>query len=592
MKYLKMRGQKSKNPLFVFICFLIFSLFFSHNFVLAQEWTPVFSNSEKGQALEGEPLEKDTASESKLSERISLDYKNVDLVNVLRSLAWTYNLNIITGPDIQGKVTVNLQDVTVRDALTAILTINGLAYSERSGIIYISSGSSEIVETQNEVIFLKYLSASEAQNLLKKVISTKGDMKVNEVTNSLIITDFISNIQKAKFLLQKIDIAPMQVIIEAKIVDITSTDLASLGITWDANYQPGQGIFDRSTKYSEQAQGTIDMATESSLDGGQIVLNTLSLKGLTVTATIDALVKDGKANLLASPSIAVLNGNEARIVIGERYPYKERTQTASGTTETTKFVDIGTSLRVTPQINDDGYITMRIHPEVSSLAESLDAGPRITTREADTTVRVKEGETLVIGGLIKQTDSSSREKIPFLGDLPILGLLFSRSEKSAEQKELAVFITPKVLRSQEEKTALAKKKRDKEEVYINITKTGELSVVERIFKQAQALDRGKGIESVRKNKQFRDAQALSLYEHISVEFPHSQRAPEAMYRAGMIYYKDLKDYKKTKDTFSRLISDYPKSPFVTKAKKIYKKLALPLMKVKQSQPVDLKILME
>jgi len=534
---------------------------------LAEEWTEVLT-------IEAEDSDEETVtSEDKLEQLISLDYKDADLGSVLRSLSWTYKLNIVTSPDVKGRVTINLKDISVREALNAILTINGLAYSERAGILYIATGDPKPVEIQTEVFFLKYLSASEAQNLTRKQISPKGDIKTNEVANSLIVTDFLNNIEKVKMLLEKVDIAPQQVLIEAKIVDITSTDLAALGVLWDADYNPSHGIFNRNTPTSERLKGTISMAEQSSdLSGGQFVLDTLTLKGFTITATIDALVKDGKANLMASPSIAVLNGQEARIVIGERYPYKERTQTTSGTTETTKFVDIGTTLRVTPQINDDGYITMRIHPEVSSLYASLDAGPRITTREADTTVRVKEGETLVIGGLIKQTDDGSKEKIPFLGDLPLVGFLFSRSEKDSERKEMAVFITPKILRSEEEKEALGRKKAKIEEVYVSTAKTGELRVVEYLYKYANRMDRGIGVESKRKDKQLRKVQALHLYEHIVAQFPGSELAPEAMYKAGSIYHKYLKDYANAKETFSRLISDYPDSKFARKAKKDYKRI--------------------
>ena len=549
---------------------LIFSLIFSlilTPLLYAEEWTEVLTTES------GEPKQETASSEDRLKQLITLDYKDVDLSSVLRSLSWTYKLNIVTSPEVKGRVTINLREVTIKEALEAIFSINGLAYTERGGIIYVSPGDPKPVEIKTEVFFLKYLSASEGQNFLRKTLSPKGDIKVNEVANGLIITDFPGNIEKVKVLLEKVDIAPQQVLIEAKIVDITSTDLAALGVLWDADYNPGHGIFNRNTPTSERLKGTMSMAEQSSdLSGGQFVLNTLTLKGLTITATIDALVKDGKANLMASPSIAVLNGQEARIVIGERYPYKERTQTTSGTTETTKFVDIGTNLRVTPQINDDGYITMRIHPEVSSLYASLDAGPRITTREADTTVRIKEGETLVIGGLIKQTDDGSKEKVPFLGDLPLIGFLFSRSEKDSERKELAVFITPKILRSKEEREALGRKKAKIEEVYVSTAKTGELSVVEYLYKYANRIDRGIGVESVRKNKQFRKAQALHLYEHIVGQFPDSERAPEAMYLAGRIYYKELKDYDKAKETFSRLISDYPDSKFAGRAKRDYDRI--------------------
>ncbi|MBU4343174.1 MAG: tetratricopeptide repeat protein [Candidatus Omnitrophica bacterium] len=586
MAHLNIYKQRQRGGPLVLGSLLIYTLILTQAPVLAEEWAPVFS-------ADTDASEEKTTQEDTLKQKISLDYKDADLNSVLRSLAWTYKLNIVTSPDVKGRVTISLRDITVKEALKAILTINGLVYSEQAEIIYIAPGDPKTVEMDSEVIFLKYLSASEAQNILRKPISTKGDMKINEVTNSLIITDFPGNIEKVKNLLEKVDVPPKQVLIEAKIVDITTTDLRAMGVAWDLDYAPGHGIFGRSAEYSERAKGTISMAEQSSgLSGGQFALNTLTLKGVTVTATIDALVKDGKANLLASPSIAVLNGQEARIVIGERYPYKERTQTTGGTTETTMFVDIGTSLRVTPQINEDGYITMRIHPEVSSLYASLDAGPRITTREADTTVRVKEGETLIIGGLIKHKDDRSNEKIPILGSIPIIGFLFSRRERDVEQKELAVFITPRILRSREEKEVLGKKKAEIEEVYVNLEKIAELSVVERIFEKAMALDKGYGIESKRKNKQFRKAQALSLYEHIVIEFPDSERAPEVMYLAGNIYYKDIKDYKKAKEVFARLISDYPDSPFAKKARNRHRKLTLPSKKTREARPIDLKILRE
>ena len=309
-----------------------------------------------------EAVEEKAAPDDGLQQKVSLDYKDVDLASVLRSLAWTYNLNIVTSSDIKGKVTINLQNVTVEEALDAILTINGLVYSKRGRILYIAPGDPKTVDVATAVIFLKYIPASEAQGILKKVISLKGEIKTSEIANSLIISDFPANIEKAMALLEKIDLPPQQVLIEAKIVDIISTDLMAMGVSWDTDYQPVKGLFGRDSTTAEKLKNTISMPEQSSdLTGGQIV-NTLTIKNLAVTATIDALVKDGKANLLASPSIAVLNGREARIVIGERFPFKERTQTTSGTTETTKFVDIGTTLRVTPQINDDGYITMRLHP--------------------------------------------------------------------------------------------------------------------------------------------------------------------------------------------------------------------------------------
>ena len=518
--------------------------------------------------------EKELSFKDKLNMEIALDYKNADLLTILRSLSWTYKLNIITSPDIKGKITISLRDVTLKEALEAIVSISGLTYNIRDTIIYISPGDAEAVELISEVIFLKYMKAADAQNLLRKVISKKGDIKMNEVANGLIVTDFPANIQKVKDLLEKLDIAPQQVLIEAKIIDITSTDLEALGVLWNIDYDPLKGgLFSRSTKFDEKLNATVSLAEQSSdLTGGQITLNALTLKGISITATLDALVRDGRAEVLASPSIAVLNGQEARIIIGERYPYKERTQTTTGTTETTRFADIGTTLRVTPQINDDGYITMRVHPEVSSLAAALDAGPRVTTREADTIVRVKSGETMVIAGLIKQVEASSEDKIPFLGDIPFLGFLFKRREHDIERKELAVFITPTILHSREEKEYLSRKDVQREEATASLTGTAELRIVENLFHQAGQLDKGRGIESVRKDKNFRKAQALSLYEHIYYVYPDSMRAPEALYSAGLIYFRHLKDYKSAKQALTYLISDYARTPFAEEARQLYKKI--------------------
>lgn len=510
--------------------------------------------------------------ENQLKQIINLEYKDADLSSVLRSLAWTYKLNIVTSSDVKGKVSINLQNITVENALQAILTINGLIYSKRDGLIYISSGDTSVVEIKTEVLALKYLTATQGQNLTKKILSPKGDIKINESANTMIVTDYSANIEKIKDLISKVDTAPKQVLIEAKIVDIGSTDLRALGIKYSADYKPSKGgLFDRSTAFPEEFNSALNMAsTSTSLTGGQYAITALTLKGISITATLDALVKDGKAHLLASPSIATLNGQEARIVIGERFPFKERTQTTSGTTETTKFVDIGTTLKVNPQINDDGYITLSIHPEVSSLLASLDAGPRITTREADTTVRIKEGETLVIGGLIKQSDNTSRDKIPILGDLPLIGFAFSRSQVDREQTELAVFITPRILFSREEQAKLGKSKEDLAESVLLVDQTATLTVVERIYEKAQSLDQGVGIESIRKDEQFRKAQALSHYEVIYKEFPESKRAPEAKYLAAMIYLNYDKNPKKAKNLLTQLISDYPKSVFAEKAKGVYR----------------------
>jgi type IV pilus assembly protein PilQ len=514
-----------------------------------------------------------------LTEKISLDYKDADISNILRSLSYTYGLNLVTSTDVKGKMTISLKDVTLAEALDAVLSANGYNYARKGNIIYVSPGSAEGAQLTSEPIVLKYLKAADSQNFLRKVLSPKGDIKVDEVANMLIVTDFQVNIDKLKELLKSVDQAPMQVLIEAKIVDITSKDLHNLGATWTMDYKPAgdtKGLFDRATDYQEELQTTITAAGPSStISGGQLAVNALTLKGFSASATLDALIQNQKAQLLASPSIVVLNNREARIIIGEKVPYKERTQTPTGTTETTRFIDVGTTLRVTPSINADGYITLNIHPEVSSVSSLLDAGPRITTREADTTVRVKEGETIVIGGLIKQEDNRTRSKIPILGDIPILGYLFGNRSKDQTQTELAVFITPKIMRSREEVLAIGKTPLQ-EEAHVNILAAGKMNLQFGLFEKASHLQHGVGLESQYKEDWQRKREALSLYENVLTQFPDGPKAAEAGYQAAWISFNDIGEPYHAKELCGTIISNYPDSPFAEKARALHEQITASL----------------
>ena len=507
------------------------------------------------------------AQETDSAELVTLNYKDASVSSVLRTLSYSYDLNLVVTKDIKGKVTVSLKNVTIDEALEAILIVNGYAFTRRGNLIYITPGPGvEGIDLTTESIHLSYLTAAEAQRLLSKVISSKGDIQINEATNSLVVTDFPANIRKIEDVLEEIDVPPIQVLIEAKIIDIQSKAYENFGTTYTVTHAPvatNQGLFGRNVGMDESLVNTTTMAgPSSSLSGGQISITTI-MKGLTVTATIDALIQQNKAHLLASPSIATLNGKEARIIIGERYPYKEKTQTTTGTTETTKFVDIGTTLRVTPQVSPDGWITMNIHPEVSSFYSALDAGPRITTREADTTVRVRDGQTIIIGGLIKKKDDRVRGGVPILKDIPILGWFFSKRSKDIEETELAVFITPHIIRTPEE---LAKKKDVvEEEVYLNLEGAGKLNLVAKLFEHARNLERSGSPESADKLKSHHKEAALNTYKQIVTQFPQAQNADFAIYKMGLLYYRYFKEYKAASEAFAKLIADYPDSRYRKRA---------------------------
>ena len=551
-----------RKLLSLFLCFLF--LFSPFNL----GWTQDLAKLQD----ESEPLSIELQSENSdvMSEIVSFDYKDAELDSVLRAIATSYDLNIIPMQEIKGKINVSLKSITLEEALEAMLLSKGYAYTRKGNIMYVTSHPDAAAFDMISASFhLESITAAEAENLIGKAISSKGDIRINSSTNSLVVTDYSQQIDRVRELLGEIDIAPIQVLIEAKIVDITSSDLEAIGVTYGGTYTNQGLLHDRSDSYQhlDSVGGTVTMNEQSSsLTGGQFNLSSFGLKNLDATATIDALIRDQRANILASPSIATLNGKEARIIIGEKYPYTEQTQTTTGTTETTKFVDIGTTLRVTPQVSPNGWITMTVHPEVSSVSEALAAGPRITTREADTTVRVKDGDTIVIGGLLKKTDDRVIDRIPILGYIPIIGFLFSRRSKDVINKELAVFITPHIIKSGNERRVASID--GKEEVYVNIEGTGQRVMVNTLFEQARNLELSQGIESVRKDTETRMAEAIDMYNHISSQFPDSEKADDALFKSAMLYYKHFKNYEMSRKMFSKIAGEYSRSPYVHKSNKM------------------------
>ena len=179
-------------------------------------------------------------------------------------------------------------------------------------------------------------------------------------------------------------------------------------------------------------------------------------------ATLEALKSIGDTNVLSSPSIIVLNNQEAKILVGSTQPYVTSTTTtpSSGpttTAETINFIDVGVKLYVTPIVHRDGFITMKIRPEVSSVLSVVETSggneiPVVKTSEAETTVRIKDGVTIVIGGLIEDSNSDTRKKVPILGDIPLLGAVFRNQDMSSTKTEIAIFLTPTIVSGEESLT--------------------------------------------------------------------------------------------------------------------------------------------
>jgi len=252
---------------------------------------------------------------------------------------------------------------------------------------------------------------------------------------ALILQGTSAEIDKAKELLAKVDIPQPQILIEAKVIDITEDGSKSLGIDWGDEGVIGEPTFTEQRNPPNQA-----------LSVGRFIRT-----GISVQARVRALVEDGKGKILASPNVLALDGKPASIFIGDEVKYVIRVdRTPEGTNVETETARVGVQLHTISRISSDGYITMNLHPEVSVIRSWIDTPgglslPEISRRFVDSTIRVKDGETIVIGGLIKDEELRSTSGIPILKDLPIIGELFKFRTSSKTHSEIIMFITPRIL---------------------------------------------------------------------------------------------------------------------------------------------------
>ena len=449
--------------------------------------------------------------ENQAENLISLDVKNMNLVDVLRLIADQGGLNIVTSKNVRGTITIKITDVPIEDALKTILDVNSCKYVKESNIIKVYTyqdlqQEERFKELKTKIYSLEFAKASDLKPLLLAIKSARGKIEVNAKANQIIIFDIpdvieqiesmikeldkevplkifelnyadpaeiqtkltqlipktegeiivdartnsiivkaSSPVQKEiEVLIKKWDRQSKQVRIEAKIVEVTLDDSLKLGINW--NYVMPAAV-------SKGKPSTADLSGDFNVgltDGGIFKVGTLSADDY--TATFEMLATQANTDVLSSPRITVLDGQKASILVGSSEPYMITSEdpVTGFITESTNFIDVGVKLIVTPKISQDNHVTMEIHPEVSTARRVAEADNAlaIDKSEADTTLTVKSGETVILGGLMRQAKKKTVKKIPLLGDIPLLGLLFRNLNEENVKKELIVFITPFVVNSE------------------------------------------------------------------------------------------------------------------------------------------------
>ncbi|MBN2590524.1 MAG: hypothetical protein JXA96_11740 [Sedimentisphaerales bacterium] len=406
----------------------------------------------------------------KMQKKVSIEVSDSPIEMVIRQLTDQVNVDFIISPEVTGNVTVTLTDVSVEEALQGILDVHGFAYLKGKNVIRILDRD-EIPEIEQRLITetfeIIYADVEEVVNALKEMVSAKGKVSFIKGTSFLIVTDTEPIVREISKLIEKVDCITPQVLVEVRIYDITSKDNLDLGIDWYAgrrtNYSSSGLASDSDLTVSHNGADTyVNSNTDPSLLGAfsagtsktaDATMGYLSFGILNKHMDLNALLRAEKENidakLLANPRIRVIDNGTAVFEIVTENPYVERTINGSNITETVKFKNVGTKLMVTPQVARDGKIRLHIIPEfgivVGTVQVSTSTVPIVDTRKVDTVALVDDGEAVVLGGLRKKDTSKQVNKVPILGDLPVLGNLFKFEGETTTVAELVVFITPRII---------------------------------------------------------------------------------------------------------------------------------------------------
>jgi type IV pilus secretin PilQ/predicted competence protein len=394
-----------------------------------------------------------------LGKLISLDADDAYLPAVLKLLAEKGDLNIVTGPGVTaGKVTIHLKDVPVEQAVNLVVRAAGLAYERIGNSILVADAEALSGETglSSYTIPLKYADATEAAVALSGL---SDKIQVDRGGNRLIVVTSPRVISEIQEIVEKLDQPAQQVMLEARIVEVNTDDLKELGIDWALLNRQGFTFIEENpdATYEGDPESPGQITAEDLISNTPGTMDIWKLKNFsrlpkTFRVFLDMLIQQGNARVMAQPKLVTLNGKPASMLAGQRVPYlTSQTVFAGGAaapTETVQMEEVGIKLSITPLINADGYITVQVRPEVSTIVGFRGADnslPVVATRQAETTVRLKDGASVIIGGLLSEEMTKTTVKLPLLGDVPVMGWLFRHESVQANRRDLVIEVTPRLI---------------------------------------------------------------------------------------------------------------------------------------------------
>nr|MBL8455543.1 type IV pilus secretin PilQ [Zoogloeaceae bacterium] len=430
-------------------------------------------------------------------EKLSLNFQNIDVRSVLQVIADFTNFNIVTSDSVQGNLTLRLKDVPWDQALDIILQAKGLDMRKSGNVIWIAPGEElaarermqleamsqtvELEPVQTESFQINYHNAKEIHAFLsnrdQSVLSQRGSVVFDDRSNKVFVTDVGSRLADVRRLVAEIDVAPRQVLIEARVVEANKTFQRDLGVRlgfggvggrtvgYDANGRPirqgtiggglestasnagqlvGESLFDVQDAVSAVPGGlNVNMPAGPGASALSMVLwNNAATRFINLE--LSALESDGRGRIVSSPRVLTANQVEASIEQGEEVPYQE--STSSGATNIA-FKKAVLSLKVRPQITPDGRVQLRVqvHKDRAAYERALENVPPIDTKNVQTEVVVENGGTVVLGGIFEETETTNVTRVPLLGELPYVGALFRNTVNDSVRRELLIFITPRII---------------------------------------------------------------------------------------------------------------------------------------------------
>jgi len=404
----------------------------------------------------------------------SLDVEGADIRTVIRAISEFSGRNIVMSAAVEGRVRVTLRNVLWQDALRTVLRANELDFVEENGIIRVDemkklqqeqvdretarAKAAELIPLETRVVKLNYANAAELPTSLAGSLTKRGSILVEKRTNSLIISDLHEQVAAVEKMAQGLDTSTPQIEITAKLVDVDVEALRDIGIEWNVSPEkpefwagvddpsgsgtkilPGGGAFHNKDgtlqAAGSQKSGISDPAT--SLTFG------IFKSWASIEAQLQMLEQERKAKIISNPRITTVDNREAKILVGQKIPLIVQDVAGNAVSQ---LQTIGIQLKVTPHLTADRKIVMHLHPEASDLPTSrtVQGGVIINTSEADTRVMVDDGQTAVIGGLIRSNENEIRRGMPLLKDIPLLGMLFRSNSVTRANRELLIFVTPRI----------------------------------------------------------------------------------------------------------------------------------------------------